>query len=139
MTDMSVKPVGEPIFKFKTQHKQWPVEAGTWNHRAEACYRAFQDAPQSDNVRPVLCRGLVAVKFIHWRIPGKIWQRFIVTHNTFHKGSGSNFQDYLEDALAQEAEWERYVSHLGMHSSNPSYKATYKDFVMRNSYFDCLF
>ncbi|CAK9029468.1 unnamed protein product [Durusdinium trenchii] len=104
--------------------------AGTWNHRAEAVYRAAQEFASHENVAPVLKRGLVHVKFVHWRIPSKVWQRFIVTHNSFHQGSGQNFQEYLEDALNCESEWERHVSKTGMHSSNPKYRQTYRDFAL---------
>ncbi|CAK9101335.1 Uncharacterized protein (Fragment) [Durusdinium trenchii] len=104
--------------------------AGTWNHRAEAVYRAAQEFASHENVALVLKRGLVHVKFAHWRIPSKVWQRFIVTHNSFHQGSGQNFQEYLEDALNCESEWERHVSKTGMHSSNPKYRQTYRDFAL---------
>ena len=121
---------GEPIFRWKTSHKSWPCEAGSWNHRAEAVYRAESEQPHSSNVQPVIRRGLVQVKFVHHQIPVRIWQRFINVHNTFHKGSGENFQDYLEDTLVQESEWELEASKLCMHSQNPSYKSAYRDFVL---------
>lgn len=127
---------GEPIFKFKGPEPSWPCQAGTWNHRAEAVYRAAQEFASHENVAPVLKRGLVHVKFVHWRIPSKVWQRFIVTHNSFHQGSGQNFQEYLEDALNCESEWERHVSKTGMHSSNPKYRQTYRDFVVEQSSLD---
>ena len=55
---------GEPIFKFKTSERKWPIEAGTWNHRLAACYRAFQEQPSNPNVSIVLERGLTSVKFL---------------------------------------------------------------------------
>lgn len=73
------------------------------------------------------------MKFVHSQIPFRVWQRFINVHNTFHKGSGQNFQDFLLDASTQEAEWEAHVAKIGMHSQNPNYRASYRDFVLEKS------
>ena len=71
---------------------EFPVEAGAWNHRCEAVYRAIAEQPSNPNVSVVAERGLVSVKFIRHDIPPRVWQRFITTHNTFHAGSGINFR-----------------------------------------------
>ena len=123
------------MFKFRTADKAWPCEAGTWNHRAEAVYRAAAENSEHENVKPVLARGLKAVKFVHWRIPPKVWQRFIHTHNSFHQGSGANFIDHLEESVAIESEWELETSKSGLHSANPRYKTAYKDFLLAKSAF----
>ena len=47
---------GEPIFKFSDHTRTYPVQAGTWNHRAAAFYAAVEAAPKSLNVEPVLRR-----------------------------------------------------------------------------------
>eukprot|EP00435_Cladocopium_sp_Y103_P058223 s125_g20.t1 len=112
--DMSDRTPGEPIFKFSDRTRSYPVEAGTWNHRAAAFYAAVEEAPKSPNVEPVLRRGLISVKFIDFRIPDAIWRAFIITHNNFHQGSGTSFQDLIQDAIRVEADWERHVSFLGM-------------------------
>lgn len=131
---------GEPIFKRTDRNRTWPAQAGTWNHRAAAFYAAAEQSPRHENVSGVLARGLVAVKFVDHRSPDKIWRSFIVTHNSFHAGSGQSFQDYIVEATRMEAEWERYISQIGMQSQNPSYKSTYRDFILerrRLSYY-CL-
>ncbi|CAK9117612.1 unnamed protein product [Durusdinium trenchii] len=126
---------GEPIFKFKTSERKWPIEAGTWNHRLAACYRAFQEQPSNPNVSIVLERGLTSVKCIHPDIPWRVWERFINVHNTFHKGSAANFLEYMQEAVQLEGLWEQECSRTGLHSHNPRYKAFYKDFVLKRSMF----
>lgn len=121
------------MFKFRGAAAAFPVEAGTWNHRCEAVYRAIQEQPTNPNVSAVLERGLVDVKFVRHDIPPKVWSRFIGTHNTFHAGSGINFVDFLNDAVQMESDWELDCSKTGLHSANPRYKNYYKDFVLGKS------
>ena len=78
-------------------------------------------------------RGLKQVKFVHFRIPSKIWQRFIVVHNSFHQGAGENFIDYLEESVQLESEWELETTKTGLRSANPRYKTVYKEFVLAKS------
>ena len=109
------------------------MEAGSWNHRLEACYRSFADAPSNENVKAVFSRGLLGVKMIHHRIPPKVWKRLIETHNTFHVGAGINYIDVISESVQVECEWEHSCSKSGLHSSNPKYKAYYRDFVLTHS------
>ncbi|CAE7539367.1 unnamed protein product [Symbiodinium sp. CCMP2592] len=115
IVSMLTPAAGEPIFKFRTMDRVLPCEAGTYNHRAEAVYRASEIAPTHPNVAPVLERGLKAVKFVHPRIPDKVWHRFIVTHNSFHTGSGENFLDYLQESITMEADWELETARTGLY------------------------
>eukprot|EP00435_Cladocopium_sp_Y103_P034910 s1306_g9.t1 len=117
--------------------KQWPAEAGTWNHRLEAVYRAYEAQPGHKMVVPVISRGLQKVKFVHPRIPEQIWAAFITTHNTFHQGSSASFKELLEEALKLEAGWDLEISRTNLHSSNPKYKLEYKEYVLKKSGF-CL-
>lgn len=55
---------GEPVFKFRTTERKFPIESGTWNHRLEACYRAMSEQPHNLNVSSVMDRGLRSVKFL---------------------------------------------------------------------------
>ena len=123
------------MFKFKSSARQWPIEAGAWNHRVTAVYAAAEeDAEQlNPNIQCVLKRGLLNVKVVHPLIPPAIWRRFIVTHNLFHAGSGSNFLDFLEDSLRLEASWELACSQSGLHSQSPAYRAAYRDFILSKS------
>ena len=123
------------MFKFRTAARQWPIEAGTWNHRAAAVYRAAEEDVEgvNPNVQSVLKRGLLNVRLVHPLIPPRVWQRFIVTHNLFHTGSGSNFVDFIEDSLRLESEWDLHCGATGIHSQNPKYKSIYKDFVLAKS------
>lgn len=121
------------MFKFRNMSKTWPAEAGTWNHRLEAVYRAHEEHPDHSMVKPVLERGLRQVKMVHPRIPDAIWESFITCHNMFHQGSSASFKEFLEESLKLEAGWEVEVSRTGIHSSNPRYKTEYKDFVLRKS------
>lgn len=93
----------------------------------------MQEQPANPNVSAVAERGLLAVKFIHYDTPPKVWKRFIDVHNTFHKGSGINFVDFLDESLQLEGDWECECSKSGLHSANPKYKQFYKEFVMKKS------
>lgn len=121
------------MFRWRSSKHEFPVEAGTWNHRCEAVYRAIAEQPSNPNVSVVAERGLVSVKFIRHDIPPRVWQRFITTHNTFHAGSGINFVDFLNESIQLEADWESETAKTGIHSANPKYKALYKDFILRKS------
>lgn len=122
---------GEPIFRYRTAARQFPVEAGSWNHRCEAIYKAAHEQPNNGNVAVVVERGLKAVKFVHTSIPPRVWARFISTHNTFHSGSGINYMDHLDEATQLEAAWEHDCSKSGLHSANPRYRTFYRDFVLK--------
>ncbi|CAE7587729.1 unnamed protein product [Symbiodinium sp. CCMP2592] len=126
---------GEPVFKFRSSARQWPIEAGTWNHRVAAVYAAAEEDTEkaNHNIQTVLKRGLVSVKVVHPMIPPAIWRRFIITHNLFHSGSGSNFLDYLEDSLRLESEWELTCSQTGLHSQSAAYRNAYRNFVLAKS------
>ncbi|CAK9003978.1 unnamed protein product [Durusdinium trenchii] len=126
---------GEPVFKFRTTERKFPIESGTWNHRLEACYRAMSEQPHNLNVSSVMDRGLRSVKLVHPDIPWQIWERFINAHNTFHRGSAANFLEYMQETIKIEASWEHECLRTGLHSHNPRYKSYYRDFVMKTSMF----
>ena len=63
--------------------RKFPLEAGTWNHRLEACYRSFTEQPENPCVASVMDRGLKKVKLVRPEIPDKIWRRFIEVHIHF--------------------------------------------------------
>lgn len=52
------------MFKYRDVSRTAPFEAGTFNHRAEAFYRALEESPESDMVQQVLQKGLVKVKMM---------------------------------------------------------------------------
>jgi hypothetical protein len=52
------------VFKYRDVSRTAPFEAGTFNHRAEAFYRALEESPESDMVQQVLQKGLVKVKMM---------------------------------------------------------------------------
>ena len=87
------------MFKFRSASKTWPCEAGSWNHRLAAVYEAAKDNAEHPMVKPVLERGLKAVKFLHHRVPPRVWEKFICTHNQFHTGPSASFREFLEEAL----------------------------------------
>ena len=121
------------MFKYKNTSKQFPLEAGTWNHRLQAVYKAYEENPNHPMVSPVIARGLQSVKMVHPSIPPAVWEAFISTHNTFHMGSSASFKEFLEESVKLEACWEIEVSKTGLHSSNPRYKQEYKEFVLKKS------
>lgn len=55
---------GEPVLKWKDESRSWPAHAGTFNHRAEAFYRAFEMENFNPLVVEVAKRGLKDVKFM---------------------------------------------------------------------------
>lgn len=52
------------MFKFQNAKRVPPYEAGTFNHRLEAFYRATLEFPDNDMVKACLGKGLVRVKFM---------------------------------------------------------------------------
>lgn len=52
------------MFRYRDETHSAPFEAGTFNHRAEALYRAATEFPENEMVQQVLNKGLVKVKMM---------------------------------------------------------------------------
>ncbi|CAJ1446596.1 unnamed protein product [Effrenium voratum] len=123
---------GPAVFRFRDDSQTaQEVEAGTFNHRAEAFYCAVEESPEDAMIQGILHKGLVKVKFMRFDINPNVWAKFISTHNGFHQGSGSSVMDIAEEALSLEASWREHCAKTG--SSNPKYQTYYESFVVGKS------
>ena len=111
---------------------QWPADAGSFNHRAEAFYTKEADGgnPIIDLIRE---QGLMGVSILHWDIPDRIWAKLITLLNQYHKGSGVSIMDLLKDAIDLESEWKADCRKTHVNLNNPRYKDLKKEFIQSKS------
>lgn len=57
---------GEAVFKWLSPERGFPVSAGTFNHRAEALYRACAEQPDHPLVSNAVSKGLKRVKMMNF-------------------------------------------------------------------------
>lgn len=89
---------GECIMKWQGPEKAFPAELGSFNHRAEAFYRAHAEDPENYYVLEAKRKQLQRVSVLVWNTPEKVWSRLVTILNKFHGGAGANIMDYLNEA-----------------------------------------
>lgn len=119
--------------RFRSAQKEFPVELGSFNHRAEALYRAHAECPENFYVKSAIERGLQRVSILDSRTPNSIWSKVISVLNGFHKGAGSNIMDYLQEALRLESHWRADCQKTFLSSSNPRYMELQATFILAKS------
>lgn len=119
--------------RWKNDQKLYPTELGSFNHRAEAMYRACEEAPDNFYVKVALERGLQRVSILHHKTPNGIWEKVIQVLNSFHKGSGSNLMDFMQEALKLEASWKADCQRTFLTTSNPRYMELQSQFILAKS------
>eukprot|EP00435_Cladocopium_sp_Y103_P053958 s1602_g17.t1 len=61
---LAVQHCSDAVFRFRDKSREPPFEAGSFNHRAEAFYRCFEESPDHEMIQKIHRRGLTRVKFM---------------------------------------------------------------------------
>lgn len=128
--------------KWQGPEKAFPAELGSFNHRAEAFYRAHAEDPENYYVLEAKRKQLQRVSVLVWNTPEKVWSRLVTILNKFHGGAGANIMDYLNEAIALENAWKTECLRTHVNTNNPKYMEIQGNFVLQkaessdfNSYF----
>lgn len=117
---------GEAWFHWQASSKQLPVLALSYNHRAQAFYRADAQVPDNRNVESVRKRGLKRVRVMASSTPPFVLEFLCSVHNRFHKGSSASVIELAKSALRIEASWRSACDQSGMTYNNPGYQKAYE-------------
>lgn len=129
---MQVDVAGSPWMMWGPE-RTFPVRAITFNHRAEAFYRAKTEQPQNNFVLAAEKAGLVRVRMLDALTPAAARKYLMSFHNSFHGGSGYSFAEMGDECLAIEQNWRAYCTTKGLTSRNPVYEKRYWEFVCNES------
>lgn len=91
-----------------------PARAITFNHRAEAFYRAKALAPDNLFVQGAQNLGLVGCRMLSARTPSPIIRYLMAYHNSFHGGSGVSFLEMGTEAVEVETKWKAACQNTGI-------------------------
>ena len=111
---------------WRNDKKELPVFALSYNHRAQAFYRADRDFPDNKNTDLVRKRGLKRCRILASWCPPFVLEFLSAQHNKYHKGSGASVIEICKTALRLEASWRASCETTGMSSSNPAYQKSYE-------------
>ena len=117
--------------KYRSAEHELPLQALSFNHRAEAFYRANVDHPESLFVQSVKDKGLTRVPVLHHGTSERVLSRLVKVMNAFHEGSGDSMLDYLDEALELEASWKCYSSINRITTHNPRYLSLQQTYVLQ--------
>eukprot|EP00438_Fugacium_kawagutii_P032315 Skav208273 [mRNA] locus=scaffold188:459687:461187:- [translate_table: standard] len=124
---------GEAWLHWRDEHQRLPLLLLSYNHRAQAFYRADREFPDNSNVKSVRERGLRRCRlFAHWT-PHYVLDFMSAVHNKYHKGSDASVVEICKTALRLEASFRALCDQTGLSSVNQGYGKAYEARLLETS------